>query len=116
MARKHEGLKRSDWIEAGLSLLQEGGHSGLRIDGLARTLNVTKGSFYYHFECKEDFESALLKEYVDRMTTGLGKQIALLGDPQDRPRKPSNCISPAHPATPWRFGHGAWSTRRSGMH
>lgn len=52
---------RSDWIEAGLRALAEGGPDAVRIEPLARALGVTKGSFYWHF----DNRGAVLDEMLD---------------------------------------------------
>lgn len=49
------------WIEAGLRALARGGPDGVRVEALARTLGVTKGGFYNHF----DDRPALLDEMLD---------------------------------------------------
>ena len=38
-----------DWARAALQALGEGGEQAVRVEVLARTLGVTKGSFYHHF-------------------------------------------------------------------
>ena len=52
---------RSSWIDAGLQALASGGPEAVRIEPLARVLNVTKGGFYWHF----DDRRALLEEMLD---------------------------------------------------
>ena len=52
---------RTTWIDAGLRALAEGGPDAVRIEPLARTLGVTKGGFYWHF----DDRRALLDEMLD---------------------------------------------------
>ena len=42
-------LSADDWIQAGFALLAEGGPNALRLDRLCERLEVTKGSFYWHF-------------------------------------------------------------------
>jgi AcrR family transcriptional regulator len=49
------------WIEQGLNALGAGGPEAVRIEALARSLGVTKGSFYRHF----DDRPALLREMLD---------------------------------------------------
>src|SRR5213080_3884817 len=49
------------WIEEGLRALAAGGPDAVRIEALARTLGVTKGGFYSHF----DDRPALLDEMLD---------------------------------------------------
>ena len=51
---------RQDWLLAGLATLGSGGVDGLKIDRMADTLGVTKGSFYHHFEGARDFEEQLV--------------------------------------------------------
>src|SRR5687767_15341967 len=52
---------RSAWVDAGLQALAEGGPEAVRIEPLARSLGVTKGGFYWHF----DDRRALLEEMLD---------------------------------------------------
>jgi AcrR family transcriptional regulator len=52
---------RTTWIDAGLRALAAGGPDAVRIDPLARSLNVTRGGFYWHF----DDRAALLDEMLD---------------------------------------------------
>lgn len=52
---------RSSWISAGLQALAEGGPDAVRIEPLAKTIGVTKGGFYWHFEGRD----ALLEEMLD---------------------------------------------------
>jgi AcrR family transcriptional regulator len=52
---------RGSWIDEGLKALAAGGPDAVRIEPLARTLGVTKGGFYWHF----DDRRALLEEMLD---------------------------------------------------
>ena len=52
---------RNSWIDEGLRALAAGGPDAVRIEALARTLGVTKGGFYWHF----DGRPALLEEMLD---------------------------------------------------
>lgn len=52
---------RSAWIDAGLRALAGGGPAAVRIEALARSLGVTKGGFYWHFDDRQ----ALLDEMLD---------------------------------------------------
>ncbi len=45
----NERLGKSDWVEAGLAALAEGGVETVRVELLAERLGVTKGSFYWHY-------------------------------------------------------------------
>ena len=44
-----EQLSAQDWIDAGLKALARNGHTALKADPLAKSLGVSRGSFYWHF-------------------------------------------------------------------
>jgi len=48
------------WIDAGLRALAGGGPDAVKVDVLARSLGVTRGSFYAHFPSRTAFLDALL--------------------------------------------------------
>ena len=52
---------RGRWIEEALRLLADGGPDAVRIEPLAKSLGVTRGGFYWHFEDR----AALLREMLD---------------------------------------------------
>jgi AcrR family transcriptional regulator len=56
-------LSADDWIQAGFALLADGGPNALRIDRLCARLNVTKGSFYWHFTDMQGYRSALVEAW-----------------------------------------------------
>lgn len=60
---------RTDWLEAGLDVLTDGGLPLLRIEAVAARLGLTKGSFYHHFVDLADYRRALLAHFEDRCTT-----------------------------------------------
>ena len=53
---------RDSWIDAGLRALASGGPDAVRVEPLAKTLGVTKGGFYWHFQDR----NGLLEEMLDR--------------------------------------------------
>jgi AcrR family transcriptional regulator len=61
-------LSRDQWLSAGLQALAVEGAEGLRIMSIAQQLGVTKGSFYWHFENLDAYQSALLEEWEQRHT------------------------------------------------
>jgi AcrR family transcriptional regulator len=61
-------LNRDHWLSAGLQALAVEGAEGLRIMPIAQQLGVTKGSFYWHFQNLDDYQSALLDEWEQRHT------------------------------------------------
>ena len=61
-------LKRDDWIDCGLVSLAKVGFKSLRAGSLARTLGVSRGSFYWHFTNIADFELQLMNAWRQRTT------------------------------------------------
>jgi AcrR family transcriptional regulator len=56
-------LTADDWIEAGFAVLADSGPNALRVDALCERLNVTKGSFYWHFTDMPAYRDALAQEW-----------------------------------------------------
>jgi len=54
---------REDWIDAAWAALGESGIEGVRVERLARRLDVTKGSFYWHFKDRDELVGALLDRW-----------------------------------------------------
>ena len=58
-------LDRTDWIEAATDVLAKEGVAGLRVEVLAKTCGVTKGSFYWHFKDRQDLLTAVLEHWKE---------------------------------------------------
>ena len=58
-------------LETGLGLLLEHGYSALGIQGLLEEAGVPRGSFYHHFESKEDFALQVVDRYMERVHEAL---------------------------------------------
>jgi AcrR family transcriptional regulator len=56
-------LTADDWIDAGFAVLAEGGPNALRVERLCERLNVTKGSFYWHFADTSAYRDELIKAW-----------------------------------------------------
>ncbi len=56
-------LERGNWVEAGLTHLQDSAVHDIRIDLLARQLEVTKGSFYSHFRHRDELLEAIFDDW-----------------------------------------------------
>ena len=67
MARK----TKEDWLRTGVTALIEAGPDGLTVDGLCRRLDVTKGSFYHHFDGYDDFKMRLLAYFEQEGTLNI---------------------------------------------
>jgi AcrR family transcriptional regulator len=53
-------LSREDWIEAARLVLIASGVDDVKVDRLAKKLEVTRGSFYWHFKHRKELLDALL--------------------------------------------------------
>ena len=68
-------------LEASLELMLERGYSGLSVDDVLRRADISKGSFYHHFQNKQDMALQAIDLY-----TNLGHQlIAECLPPDGRP-------------------------------
>lgn len=61
-------LLPADWIAAATTVLVDRGIDAVRVDLLARELEVTRGSFYWHFKDREDLLKAVLNGWRDAAT------------------------------------------------
>ncbi len=72
-------LGRQDWLTAGLQVLTESGIEAVRVEPLAKLINVTKGSFYWHFKDREDLLEAMLHSWETRETDDIINQVEVAG-------------------------------------
>lgn len=61
-------LTPDDWLRVAADVLVDKSVEGVRVDVLARTLNVTRGSFYWHFTDRADLLQRLLQVWRRRQT------------------------------------------------
>jgi TetR/AcrR family transcriptional regulator, transcriptional repressor for nem operon len=64
-------------LDAGLAMLLEHGYNDLGIQALLAATGTPKGSFYHHFEDKQDFALQVIDQYMRGVHAGLD---ACLGD------------------------------------
>lgn len=78
-------LSAEDWIEITLDEWAKGDAPSITINTLARRLGVTKGSFYWHFDSREDLLKRALDEWRRRTTTRVIDKLANVeGRPHER--------------------------------
>jgi TetR/AcrR family transcriptional repressor of nem operon len=65
------GSTKQRLIEAGLAMLLEHGYNDLGIQALLEQTAVPKGSFYHHFEDKQDFALQVIDAYMGGVHQGL---------------------------------------------
>jgi AcrR family transcriptional regulator len=79
---------RIAWIDAGLRALAAGGPDAVRIEPLARSLGVTRGGFYGHFDGRGAFLEAMLDTWEAAATDDVLEQVERRGgDPRTKIRR-----------------------------
>ena len=61
-------LSPTDWIKASFRALTSGGPQAIRAESIARALNVSKGSFYWHFKDVPALKQAMLDHWAKTAT------------------------------------------------
>lgn len=74
-------LTKKRLLVAGLTMLLERGYHDLGVQAVLEETGTPKGSFYHHFENKEDFALQVIDAYMEQVHAGLD---AFLSD-TDRP-------------------------------
>ncbi|MDJ0851678.1 MAG: TetR/AcrR family transcriptional regulator [Myxococcota bacterium] len=67
-AAKRTRLGRGEWIQESLQVLAEEGVEAVRVEPLAKRLGVTKGSFYHHFDDRDELLVAVLDAWFQQAT------------------------------------------------
>ena len=73
-------LSKIDWLEHGLKTLAAVGAGGLKAEAMAKTLRVSRGSFYWHFKDIGEFRAALLDLWQERATRRVIEDIDRIAD------------------------------------
>ena len=85
---KTGSLSPDSWADAALSELAVSGIEGVRVEVLARQLDVTKGSFYWHFKDRDALLVHMLRRWRERATLGLIERLDSVVDlPEERLRQ-----------------------------
>ena len=71
--------KRNLWIEAGLTEMARHGIDGVRVEVLAKNLNVTKGGFYRRFRDRAALLDGILNTWSAGRIASIEKQTSLDG-------------------------------------
>lgn len=80
----NERLTRKTWIEHGFDVLRYEGHEKLKAETMAKELNVSRGSFYWHFPSLGDFHDALLATWREENTLDIITQLEKLSGAQSQ--------------------------------
>lgn len=77
-------LRRRDWTDLGLEVLEHEGFTAITAQSLARRLGVSRGSFYWHFSDIGDFEAALIARWREIIFAALDRVLADIESPVAR--------------------------------
>jgi len=78
--RNHNGREQfaaADWLLAARKALVKHGILAVKVDRLARSLRVTRGSFYWHFKSQKDLLDQLLNAWVSTNTAPFERVLDL---------------------------------------
>ena len=64
----NKNLSREEWLERALDAVSRSGGAKLRIERLVAEVGVTSGSFYWHFENRENFVRCLIDYWHESYT------------------------------------------------
>jgi len=83
-AAAREKVTRLDagaWIAAAFDALAAGGIDAVRVEPLAKALDITKGSFYWHFVDRRALLDAMLAAWTEGRIAAIREQSAARGAP-----------------------------------
>ncbi|PSL57207.1 TetR family transcriptional regulator [Saccharothrix carnea] len=72
---------------AALRALARGGVAAVAVDALAGELDITRGSFYWHFKDREALLVAAVELWEQRTTADLIARLSSVADPEERLRE-----------------------------
>ena len=101
---------REAWIDAGWRALASEGPAGVRVEALARTLGLTKGSFYHHFAGRDALLEALLAEWRQVATEEVVARVGGAGAPLAQLRELVHEALAPSPVEGLEAGIRAWAT------
>lgn len=77
-------LTKSAWIDHGLRTLASEGPNALKVGPMAAKLEVSRGSFYWHFRDIADFRTQVLRSWQERMTDQVIRELETAKAKPDR--------------------------------
>lgn len=94
-------MTEQDWVTAGYAALAEGGVVAVAVEPVASRLGATKGSFYWHFACRDALLGACLAHWE---RTDTDEIIALVEAESDVSTRLRALLTVALGGTPRRVG------------
>jgi len=68
-------VKREAWVHEAFSALADGGIDGIKIEALAKRLQVTKGGFYWHFKTRNELLEVMLDYWKSGRIQAIHQQV-----------------------------------------
>jgi len=109
MNKKH--ISKGQWLERALEVLANEGVEGVRIERLARDLNISKSGFYWHFKNHGDLLNQLLEYWAHEYTDVVTQNLVLK---KEKPESRLNTIARmirAHNLTIYDLSMRAWAEK-----
>ncbi len=75
---------KEDWLDHGLTVLAQSGIKAIKAEPLAKALNVSRGSFYWHFRDIDEYHLALLGRWQTVRTNSIIAEIDQKGQDGER--------------------------------
>jgi len=82
---KKERVSKADWLEKALDVLEIDGIDEVKIERLARELNISKSGFYWHFKDRKDLLRAMITYWEEEFTSVVTSNAEILDtSPRER--------------------------------
>lgn len=76
-------FSKNEWIDFGLKVLKAEGYAQLKAGALAKRMQVSRGSFYWHFDNLADYHAALVTRWADQSNRAT-MALEPLSDPREK--------------------------------
>lgn len=88
VATRHANTKvgKDDWTMAALEAIAVHGVDGVKVEALANVLGITKGSFYWHFDDRQELIEDALELWYRLATAEVITRLDRIEDPEQRLR------------------------------
>jgi len=85
-SRSAAPLSREAWVKAATNLIAQEGVKAVAVEPLALLLGVTKGSFYWHFQSRDELIGAALEAWEQDQSADVVSRYGGIADPRRRLR------------------------------
>jgi AcrR family transcriptional regulator len=78
-------VSKADWLEMALNILEKDGIEEVKIERLARELNISKSGFYWHFKDRKDLIRTMITYWGEEFTSVVTSNTTILNsNPRER--------------------------------